>query len=75
MATPATAAAKRLGALRGFLRAHALAAYVVPTNDPHASEYVAPCFQRRAWLTDFTGSAGTAVATLDDARLWTDGRY
>lgn len=50
-------------------------ALVVPTSDSHGSEYIAPCDARRSFLTDFTGSAGTAVVTLNEAALWTDGRY
>lgn len=50
-------------------------ALVVPTADAHGSEYIAPCDARRAFLTNFTGSAGTAVVTLNEAALWTDGRY
>eukprot|EP00850_Spirogloea_muscicola_P025140 SM002279S07718 [mRNA] locus=s2279:28:1558:+ [translate_table: standard] len=50
-------------------------AYVVPSEDPHQSEYSAECFGRRAWLSGFTGSAGTAVVTAGAAALWTDGRY
>lgn len=50
-------------------------AYIVPSGDAHQSEYLAPCDQRRAYLTGFTGSAGTAVVTEDQAALWTDGRY
>lgn len=50
-------------------------ALVVPTADAHGSEYIAPCDGRREYLTSFTGSAGTAVVTLKEAALWTDGRY
>ncbi|XP_075676380.1 uncharacterized protein LOC113789149 [Dermatophagoides pteronyssinus] len=50
-------------------------ALVVPTSDSHGSEYIAPCDARRQFITDFTGSAGTAVITLNEAALWTDGRY
>ena len=53
----------------------ALWALVIPTMDPHDSEYVAGHWQMREWLTGFTGSAGTAVVTQDDALLWTDSRY
>ncbi len=67
--------AERLARLRGELASRGLAAYVVPTADPHASEYVPPAWQRRAWLTGFTGSAGTAIVTRDAALLWTDSRY
>jgi len=52
-----------------------LAAYIVPSFDAHQSEYVSDYFKVRQWLTGFTGSAGTAVVTLDKALLWTDGRY
>ncbi len=50
-------------------------AYLVPTDDFHASEYVGAYFQCREYITGFTGSAGTAVITQDRAGLWTDGRY
>lgn len=50
-------------------------ALVVPTADAHGSEYIAPCDARREFLSNFTGSAGTAVVTLKEAALWTDGRY
>lgn len=52
-----------------------LDAYLVPSQDPHQSEYVAPHWQARAWLTGFTGSAGTAVVTQQSAGMWTDSRY
>ncbi|MCR4921870.1 MAG: M24 family metallopeptidase, partial [Bacteroidaceae bacterium] len=48
---------------------------IVPTMDPHNSEYVAAHWQARQWLTGFTGSAGTAVLTANEALLWTDSRY
>lgn len=50
-------------------------ALIVPTADAHNSEYIAPCDARREYLTGFTGSSGTAVVTLQEAALWTDGRY
>lgn len=49
-------------------------AYIVPTEDPHMSEYAPDCFKRREFISKFTGSAGTVVVTLDKAALWTDGR-
>lgn len=52
-----------------------LNAYIVPWADAHNSEYLAECDQQRAFISGFTGSAGTAVITDTDARLWTDGRY
>ena len=78
MNATATAAASRLSALRTLLRANRLDALLVPQADPHGSEYLSPCFERRAFLSGFTGSAGDAVVeALDDgpARVWTDGRY
>ncbi|KAL6839110.1 hypothetical protein ACP4OV_031164 [Aristida adscensionis] len=53
----------------------AIDAYIVPSQDAHQSEFIAECFMRRAYLTGFTGSAGTAVVTKNKAALWTDGRY
>lgn len=50
-------------------------AYIIPTEDPHMSEYPPDCLARRAFISNFTGSAGTAVVTADKALLWTDGRY
>ncbi|GMH48127.1 hypothetical protein TrRE_jg9567, partial [Triparma retinervis] len=50
-------------------------AYIVPSDDPHLSEYASPCYQRRAFLTDFDGSAGVALVTQEEAKLWTDARY
>ncbi len=53
----------------------ALSAYIVPSCDAHNSEYLAPCDERRAFITGFTGSAGTAIITPKHALLWTDARY
>ncbi|XP_074312294.1 aminopeptidase P2 [Silene latifolia] len=50
-------------------------AYVIPSQDAHQSEFIAECYMRRAFISGFTGSAGTAVVTKDKAALWTDGRY
>ncbi|KAI3900745.1 hypothetical protein MKW92_036320 [Papaver armeniacum] len=50
-------------------------AYIIPSQDAHQSEFIAECFSRRAYISGFTGSAGTAVVTRDKAALWTDGRY
>lgn len=52
-----------------------LSAYIVPSVDPHNSEYLADCDKLRAFISGFDGSAGTAIITKDEARLWTDGRY
>ncbi len=66
---------ERVEALRQWMRRQQIEAYIVPTMDPHGSEYVPAHWQTRQWLTGFTGSAGTAVVTSDDARMWTDSRY
>ncbi|CAH9145144.1 unnamed protein product [Cuscuta epithymum] len=50
-------------------------AYIIPSQDAHQSEFIAGCYMRRAYMSGFTGSAGTAVVTKDKAALWTDGRY
>ncbi|KAG8332677.1 Xaa-Pro aminopeptidase 1 [Homalodisca vitripennis] len=52
-----------------------LQAYIIPHKDPHDSEYPAANFDRIAFISGFTGSAGTAVVTETTACLWTDGRY
>ena len=65
----------RITALREWMARQGIDAFIVPSNDPHFSEYVAPRFRCREWLTGFTGSAGTAVVTRTDAALWTDSRY
>ena len=57
------------------MRKNGIDAYLVPSDDDHASEYVNDHFKCREWITGFTGSAGTALITADDAWLWTDGRY
>lgn len=49
--------------------------YLIPSDDPHLSEYVPAAYMRRGYLTDFHGSAGTALVTKDAAYLWTDSRY
>lgn len=54
---------------------YGLAAYIVPSADPHQGEYVADHWKSRPWLSGFTGSAGTLVVTADHAGLWTDSRY
>ena len=65
----------RIAALRERMRAELIDACIVPTGDPHMSEYVSAHYKTREYLTGFTGSAGTAVITADDAGLWTDSRY
>lgn len=65
----------RLEALRALMKETGIDAYLIPTDDFHASEYVGDYFKCRKYMTGFTGSAGTAVVMQDMAGLWTDGRY
>ncbi|KAK4123251.1 Creatinase/aminopeptidase [Parathielavia appendiculata] len=65
----------RLAALRSLMKEKGVDIYVVPSEDSHASEYIAACDARRAFISGFTGSAGTVVVTQDKAALATDGRY
>jgi Xaa-Pro aminopeptidase len=65
----------RLAALRAAMQQHGVSAVLVPTADPHLSEYLPEHWQARAWLSGFNGSAGTLVITHDHAGLWTDSRY
>lgn len=66
---------QRIEALRGLMKEKGIDAYIIPSTDPHQSEYVAEHWKSRAWISGFTGSAGTVVITLNEGGLWTDGRY
>ena len=66
---------QKLLALRKLMAERKVAALVVPSSDPHQSEYVGARWQTRQWVSGFTGSAGTLVITPSTAALWTDGRY
>ena len=66
---------ERIEALRTRMRAHDLSAYIIPSSDPHQSEYPPDRWRSRQWISGFEGSAGTVVITLDEAGLWTDSRY
>ena len=72
--TPDTGAA-RLAALRSAMAAAGVDAFLVPRADAHQGENVAARDERLAWLTGFTGSAGTAAVTADRAAIFVDGRY
>lgn len=52
-----------------------LSAYIIPSSDSHDNEYVGAADTRREYVSGFSGTAGTAVVTLEHAALWTDGRY
>ncbi len=66
---------QRLASLRAWMADKGVEAFIVPSTDPHLSEYVAPHWQSREWISGFTGSAGTIVVTRTKAGLWTDSRY
>ena len=65
----------RLAALRGWMLRRGVCAFIVPSTDPHSGEYVPAHWESRAWLSGFTGSAGTVAVTAREAGLWTDSRY
>lgn len=66
---------ERVHALRKKMADRGLEAYVIPTSDPHQSEYVTEYYKTREYISGFTGSAGVAVVTRTKAGLWTDSRY
>ena len=66
---------KQLIDLRAKMKEHHFDAYMIPTTDFHESEYVNDYFKCREYVSGFTGSAGTLIVTMDEAKLWTDGRY
>jgi Xaa-Pro aminopeptidase len=66
---------ERLAALRAAMARHQVDAFIVPSSDPHLSEYLPGRWKGREWLSGFTGSVGTFIATGDFAGVWTDGRY
>jgi len=66
---------ERIANLRSTLAEQDLTAIIVPSADPHLSEYLPEYWQARLWLSGFTGSVGTLVVTADFAGLWTDSRY
>ena len=66
---------QRIDALRALLKREGIDAFIIPSTDPHLSEYVAPHWKSREWISGFTGAAGTVVITAKKAGLWTDSRY
>ena len=66
---------ERVDRLRSWMKENGFTAFVFPSSDPHNSEYVADHWKCREWISGFSGSAGTAVVTLEHAALWTDSRY
>src|SRR5258706_503215 len=74
-ASGGAATAGRVAALGAELRRRGLDGFIVPRADRHQNEYVPPSEERLAWLTGFTGSAGTAIVLADRAVIFVDGRY
>ena len=66
---------ERIEELRKLMKEHGIDLYIIPTSDYHQSEYVGEYFGARKYMSGFTGSAGTLIVGLDEARLWVDGRY
>ncbi len=66
---------ERVAALREAMKEKNIDAYIIPSSDPHLSEYPAERWKSREWISGFDGSAGTVVVTADKAGLWTDSRY
>lgn len=66
---------ERVKKLRELMAEKHIDAYIIPSFDAHQSEYVPEHWKARQWISGFTGSAGTVVVTMEEAGLWTDGRY
>ncbi|MFQ8833383.1 MAG: aminopeptidase P family N-terminal domain-containing protein [Ruthenibacterium lactatiformans] len=66
---------EKIVALRAAMEAEGADGVYVPSSDPHMTEYLPARWRCRAWLSGFTGSAGTLCVTREAAALWTDGRY
>ena len=66
---------ERLEKLRSLMEREGIDYFVIPTSDPHMSEYVLDRYKSRVYMTGFTGSAGFVVVTQNEALLWADGRY
>ena len=66
---------QRIENIRDFMKEKNIYAYIVPSSDYHQSEYVGDYFKSREFMSGFTGSAGTLIISMDEAGLWTDGRY
>ena len=65
----------KLKKLRDVMKKYNINYYIIPSADPHQSEYVAEYYRGRAEVSGFTGSAGTLLVGEKEAKLWTDGRY
>ena len=66
---------ERIDNLRRAMARNGLAAVIVPSSDPHLSEYLPERWKGREWLSGFTGSVGTLIVTREAAGVWVDSRY
>ena len=66
---------QRIENIRDLMKEKNIYAYIVPSSDYHQSEYVGDYFKSREFMSGFTGSSGTLIISMDEAALWTDGRY
>lgn len=66
---------KKVNKLREIMKNKNIDHYIITSNDPHQSEYVADRYRGRAYISGFTGSAGTLLVSAESSKLWTDGRY
>lgn len=66
---------ERIAALRAAMKEAGVDGFLIPSSDPHMSEYLPDCYQARSWFSGFNGSVGTLAVTATDAALWVDGRY
>ena len=66
---------QKFNLLRAEMKHANIDMYIIPSTDAHNSEYVPQCWERRSWISNFDGSAGEVLVTMDHAYLWTDGRY
>ena len=64
-----------INALRNLMKQSNIDAVIIPTADPHLSEYIPECYKLREYISGFTGSSGDLVVTMEKSGLWTDGRY
>lgn len=66
---------EKLLKIRELMKKNRIDSYIIPSSDPHISEYLPDYWKSRSWITGFTGSAGTFAITQEQAALWTDSRY
>ena len=68
-------AKEKIQALQALMKKEGIDGYLIPSSDPHMSEYLPDHYTARSWFSGFNGSAGTLAVTSEKAALWADGRY